>query len=45
MVNGLSVVNLDQTQLQAISQDLADDGLLKKGNIPPSPNAPLLPAG
>jgi len=45
MVNGLSVVNLDQTQLQAISADLADDGLLKKGNIPPSPNAPLLPAG
>jgi anionic cell wall polymer biosynthesis LytR-Cps2A-Psr (LCP) family protein len=41
-VNGLSVVNLDPTQLQAISTDLADDGLLKKGNIPPSPNASLL---
>ena len=39
---GLSVVNLDQAALQAISTDLADDGLLKKGNIPPSPNAPLL---
>lgn len=41
-VGGLSVVNLDQAALQAISADLADDGLLKKGNIPPSPNAPLL---
>jgi LCP family protein required for cell wall assembly len=38
----LSVVQLDQVALQAISKDLADDGLLKKGNIPPSPNAPLL---
>jgi len=35
-------VQLDQAVLQAISTDLADDGLLKKGNIPPSPNAPLL---
>jgi LCP family protein required for cell wall assembly len=41
-VGGLSVVNLDQAALEAISADLADDGLLKKGNIPPSPNAPLL---
>jgi hypothetical protein len=41
-VGGLSVVTLDMTALQAISADLADDGLLKKGNIPPSPNAPLL---
>jgi hypothetical protein len=41
MVNGLSVVNLDQTVLDAISTDLADDGLLKERNIPPSPNAPL----
>lgn len=40
---GLSVVNLDQAALLAISADLADDGLLKKGTIPPSPNAPLLP--
>jgi LCP family protein required for cell wall assembly len=38
----LSVVQLDQVALQVISTDLADDGLLKKGNIPPSPNAPLL---
>jgi LCP family protein required for cell wall assembly len=41
-VGDSSVVNLDMTQLQAISADLADDGLLKKINIPPSPNAPLL---
>lgn len=39
---GLSVVNLDQAALAAISKDLADDGLLKKANIPDSPNAPLL---
>jgi LCP family protein required for cell wall assembly len=39
---GLSVVILDMAALQAVSADLADDGLLKKGNIPPSPNAPLL---
>jgi len=42
MVGGLSLVTLDQAALQAISADLADDGLLKKGNIPPSPNAPLV---
>jgi polyisoprenyl-teichoic acid--peptidoglycan teichoic acid transferase len=41
MVGGLSVVTLDQTALGAISADLADDGLLKERNIPPSPNAPL----
>jgi LCP family protein required for cell wall assembly len=41
-VGGLSVVTLDMATLQAIAADLADDGLLKKGNIPPSPNAPLL---
>ncbi len=39
-----SVVNLDMTALAAIGKDLLDDGLLKKGNIPPSPNAGLLPA-
>lgn len=39
---GLSVVTLDMAAVQAISADLADDGLLKKGNIPSSPNAPLL---
>jgi len=43
MAGGTSVVNLDQTVLAAISGDLADDGLLKKANVPPSPNAPLLP--
>jgi len=41
MVGGLSVVQLDQTALATISSDLADDGLLKKKNIPPSPNASL----
>jgi hypothetical protein len=35
-------VNLDRTALQAIAADLADDGLLSKANIPPSPNASLL---
>ena len=39
---GLSVVHLDQTALATISSDLADDGLLKERNIPPSPNAPLV---
>ncbi len=42
MVGGLSVVTLDQAALDTISKDLADDGLLKKANIPPSPNAELL---
>ena len=37
-----SVVNLNQTELQAISRDLEDDGLLKRTNVPPSPNAQLL---
>lgn len=41
-VGGLSVVHLDQTALTTISADLADDGLLKRKNIPPSPNASLL---
>jgi LCP family protein required for cell wall assembly len=44
MNGGTSVVNLDQTALDAISRDLADDGLLRRSNIPPSPNASLLPA-
>lgn len=44
MVGTTSVVNLNQTALQTISADLLDDGLLRKVNIPPSPNAPLLPA-
>lgn len=43
MAGGTSVVHLDATALTAISQDLADDGLLKKANVPPSPNASLLP--
>ena len=42
MVGGLSVVTLDQAALETISKDLADDGLLKKANVPPSPNAELL---
>lgn len=42
MAGGTSVVNLEQAALQAIASDLADDGLLSKANIPPSPNAPLL---
>lgn len=43
MAGGTSVVHLDQTTLATISQDLADDGLLKKANVPPSPNGSLLP--
>ncbi len=42
MAGGTSVVNLDQTALQAIARDLADDGLLTRANVPPSPNASLL---
>jgi LCP family protein required for cell wall assembly len=38
-----SVVNLNQTALQAISRDLENDGLVKRSNVPPSPNADLLP--
>jgi LCP family protein required for cell wall assembly len=41
MIGGLSVVELDQSALQAISTDIAPDGLLAKKNIPPSPNASL----
>jgi LCP family protein required for cell wall assembly len=42
-MNGTSsVVNLNQTALQAISRDLESDGLLSRRNIPPSPNAELL---
>jgi LCP family protein required for cell wall assembly len=44
MVGGIAVVNLDRTRLAAMTADLAADGLLKKGNIPPSPNASLLSA-
>lgn len=42
MIGGLSVVTLNQEALDRISKDLADDGLLKKANVPPSPNASLL---
>jgi len=42
MVGGLSVVTLNQESLDTISKDLADDGLLKKANVPPSPNESLL---
>jgi LCP family protein required for cell wall assembly len=37
-----SIVSLNQTALDAISGDLANDGLLKKANVPPSPNQGLL---
>lgn len=43
LAGNMSVVNLDQSVLQTISTDLANDGLLKKVNVPPSPNADLLP--
>jgi len=42
MVGTLSVVTLNQDTLDAISKDLADDGVLKKANVPPSPNESLL---
>lgn len=38
----MSIVSLNQTTLDAISSDLANDGLLKKANVLPSPNAGLL---
>jgi LCP family protein required for cell wall assembly len=41
-VGDVSVVNLDQSVLQTISADLADDGLLQKKNIPPSPTASMV---
>jgi polyisoprenyl-teichoic acid--peptidoglycan teichoic acid transferase len=42
MAGTTSIVSLSQTTLDAISHDLANDGLLKKANIPPSPNASLV---
>jgi polyisoprenyl-teichoic acid--peptidoglycan teichoic acid transferase len=42
MAGTSSIVSLNQTTLDAISHDLANDGLLKKANIPPSPNASLV---
>ena len=44
MAGDISIVDLDQAVLQAISTDIQPDGLLAKKNIPPSPNAELLPA-
>lgn len=41
-VGGLSVVVLNQETLDTMSRDLAQDGILRKANVPPSPNAPLL---
>jgi LCP family protein required for cell wall assembly len=41
MQGGLSVVNLT-AEAQAIFQDMRDDGLVSKKNVPPSPNASLL---
>jgi polyisoprenyl-teichoic acid--peptidoglycan teichoic acid transferase len=41
MIGGLSVVSLNQETLTTISRDLRADGLLRRANIPPSPNAPL----
>lgn len=41
MVGGLSIVTLNQQSVEAISKDLADDGLLRKTNVPPSPNSAL----
>jgi LCP family protein required for cell wall assembly len=43
MVGNTSIVNLDQDALAAISKDLAKDGLISARNVPPSPNAGLLP--
>lgn len=42
MAGTTSIVSLNQTTLDAISNDLAKDGLLKKASIPPSPNASLV---
>jgi len=42
MVGTTSVVTLNQETLDAITKDLADDGVLKKANVPPSPNESLL---
>ena len=42
MVGNMSVVNLDQAEVDAIANDLKDDGILKPANIPPSPNESLL---
>ena len=42
MAGTTSIVSLNQTTLDAVSNDLANDGLLKRVNILPSPNASLV---
>jgi LCP family protein required for cell wall assembly len=42
MAGTTSIVSLNQTTLDAVSNDLANDGLLKRANILPSPNASLV---
>jgi LCP family protein required for cell wall assembly len=42
MAGDVSIVNLDTSALQAISADMADDAIIGKKNIPPSPNVSLL---
>jgi polyisoprenyl-teichoic acid--peptidoglycan teichoic acid transferase len=44
MVGTESIVNLDMATLDAISKELEKDAIVGKKNIPPSPNAELLPA-
>ncbi len=44
MAGETSIVNLNQTTLQAIATDLQDDGLVSPRNAPPSPNASLVGA-
>jgi polyisoprenyl-teichoic acid--peptidoglycan teichoic acid transferase len=44
MAGGTSIVTLDQTALEAISRDIANDGLVSAKNAPPSPNEELLPS-
>jgi hypothetical protein len=43
MAGNTSIVNLDEATLATIWRDLANDGLLAKGHVPPSPNGELLP--
>jgi LCP family protein required for cell wall assembly len=44
LVGDTSVVTLDQAALEAISRDLANDGLVSTRNAPPSPTASLTPS-
>jgi LCP family protein required for cell wall assembly len=43
MIGETSVVMLNQSELETISRDLRNDGLVSSKNAPPSPNAELLP--